>query len=218
MDSVPAATDMNTLASLNLIHLFDFYLAAMFVLGTVRRIGQYRAFAGLALSMPGRWPKLLQLVHDHRTIFLTWTTLLPTILALAVWLVQMLASRWIWHGANLTFGELFAHWFSLPIVLPFSLSMVSLDVYFLVVVGTIDRAMTEKYFDQAEYWLRSWTAPVVHYMTLGYISPRRMVNDEVRNSLIGASSLLNRSLYLTCLQMGLRVAVGLSLWVAWALT
>ena len=41
----------------NLIHLFDFYLAAMFVVGTARRIGQYRAFAGLALSMPGRWPK-----------------------------------------------------------------------------------------------------------------------------------------------------------------
>ena len=38
---------MNWFASVNLIQLFDFYLAAMFVVGTYRRIAQYRAFAGL---------------------------------------------------------------------------------------------------------------------------------------------------------------------------
>src|SRR5438093_382662 len=101
---------------LNLIHLFDFYLAAMFVLGTARRISQYRAFAGLA-----------------------------------------------------------------------------------------------------ESWLRSPVAPVVRVMTLGYINPRQMVHEEVQKALVGASSLINRSLYWTCAQMGLRVAVGLSLWTAWAL-
>ena len=61
---------MNWFASVNLIHLFDFYLAAMFVVGTYRRVAQYRAFAGLALGMPGRWPRLFQLVRQFRTIFL----------------------------------------------------------------------------------------------------------------------------------------------------
>jgi hypothetical protein len=209
---------MTQLASLNLIHLFDFYLAAMFVIGTARRVGQYRAFAGLALSMPGRWPKLFQLVRAHRTIFLTWATLAPSALALIIWLVQILASRLIWHGATLTAGDLASHWIGWPVVFPFAIAMLTVDVYFLIVVGTIDRALTEKYFDQAEYWLRSWTAPVVHAVTFGRINPRKMVNDEVRSALVSASGLLNRSLYLTCLQMGLRVAVGLSLWVAWALS
>src|SRR5262245_9025273 len=201
---------------LNLIHLFDFYLAAMFVLGTARRIGQYRVFAGLALSMPGRWPQLLELIRGHRTLFLTWSTLVPSALALLIWLVHTLASRLIWHTATLTARDLFTHWLGLVVVLPFAAAMLAVDFYFLIVVGQIDRATTEKYFDQAEYWLRSPVAPVVRVMTFGYINPRAMVHEEVRKALVGASSLINRSLYWTCVQMGLRVAVGLSLWTAWA--
>ena len=131
---------------LNLIHLFDFYLAAMFVLGTARRIGQYRAFAGLALSMPGRWPRLLELVRGHRTLFLTWSTLIPSALALFVWLLHTLASRMIWHTAALTARDLFTHWLGLAVVLPFAVAMLSVDIYFLVVVGQIDRPMMEKYY------------------------------------------------------------------------
>src|SRR5256885_15223057 len=94
---------MNWFASVNLIQLFDFYLAAMFVLGTYRRIAQYRAFAGLALGMPGRWPHLFQLVRQFRTIFMTWNTVLPSVLALLIWLIQIIASRLIWHQASLSF-------------------------------------------------------------------------------------------------------------------
>jgi hypothetical protein len=210
----PAAAAM----SRNLIHLFDFYLAAMFVVGTARRIGQYRAFAGIALSMPGRWPRLFKLVHEHRTVFLTWSTLVPSFLALLIWATHTLASRLIWHDANLTAAELFARWQGWAVVLPFAVAMVCLDGYFLVRVAQIDRGMLEKYFDQAEYWLRSWTAPVVRVVTFGYVNPRRMVHDEVRKALVGASGLINSSLYWVSLQMGLRVAVGLSLWLTWAVT
>ena len=76
---------MSRFDAVNLIRLFDFYLAAMFVIGTYRRIELYRAFAGLALSMPGRWPRLFQLVRQHRTVFLTWNTILPSALALTIW-------------------------------------------------------------------------------------------------------------------------------------
>src|SRR5262245_14537371 len=86
------AAPMNGFASANLIHLFDFYLAAMFVIGTYRRFAQYRATAGLALSMPGRWPRLFQLVRQHQTVFMTWQTFLPSALALAIWVTNMLAS------------------------------------------------------------------------------------------------------------------------------
>src|SRR3954469_22285890 len=100
---------MNRLATLNLIHLFDFYLAAMFVLGTYRRFEQYRAFAGLALNMPGRWPHLFELVKQHRTIFLTWNTLLPSVLTLTLWAANALASRLIWHHASLTVSDVVQH-------------------------------------------------------------------------------------------------------------
>ena len=209
---------MNWFATVNLIHLFDFYLAAMFVVGTYRRVAQYRAFAGLALGMPGRWPHLLQLVRQFRTIFMTWYTVLPSVLTLVIWAVQIIASRLIWHRASLTGADVFAHWQVWPVLVPVGAMMLAVDVYFLVAVGEIDRAGIEKNFDQAEHWLTSWHAPAVRVLSLGYVNPRRMVHEEVRQALVAASDLLNRSLYWTCVQMGLRVLFGLGLWLTWALT
>jgi hypothetical protein len=208
---------MNWFASVNLIHLFDFYLAAMFVFGTFRRITQYRAFAHLALGMPGRWPHLFLLVKQFRTIFMTWNTVLPSVLALAIWAVQVLASRLIWHNAVLTGADLFSHWRAWPVMLPLGIAMLAVDIFFLVVVGQIDRTGIEKNFDTAEHWLSSWHAPAIRFLSLGYVNPRRMVHAEVRTALVAASDLLNRNLYWTCLQMGLRVLFGLGLWVTWAL-
>jgi hypothetical protein len=209
---------MNRFAAVNLIHLFDFYLAAMFVLGTYRRIAQYRAFAGLALGMPGRWPHLFQLVRQFRTIFMTWNTILPSLLALVIWLIQIIASRLIWHNARLTIADLLSHWKAWPIVVPAGVAMLTVDIYFLIVVGQIDRLAIEKNFDLAEHWLSSWHAPAVRMLSFGYVNPRMMVRQEVRNALVAASDLLNRSLYWTCVQMGLRVLFGLGLWLTWALS
>ena len=44
---------------LNLIHLFTFYLAAVFTLSTGRRLRQYHDVAQLALAAPNRWPRVL---------------------------------------------------------------------------------------------------------------------------------------------------------------
>lgn len=202
---------------LNLIQLFDFYLAAMFVLGTYRRFAQYRAFVGIALGMPGRWPHLFQLVRQFQTIFLTWRTVLPSALALLIWLIHAIASHWIWHHAVLTGGDLLSHWYAMAILVPIGLAMVGVDTYFLIVVAHVDRQSLERDFDTAEHWLSSWHAPAVRLLSLGYVNPRRMVHDEVRKALVDASNLINRSLYWTCIQMGLRVLFGLGLWLTWAL-
>src|SRR4051812_3238854 len=100
---------MNAVTSAHLLHLFDFYLAAMFVLGTYRRLAQSRAFAGIALGMPGRWPHLFTLVKQFRAVFMTWNTILPSVLALLIWAGHTLASRLIWHHASLTVADLFGH-------------------------------------------------------------------------------------------------------------
>src|SRR5262249_11865309 len=80
----------------------------------------------------------------------------------------------------------------------------------------IDRALMQKYFDQVEYWLRSWTAPVVRIFTLGYINPRKMLAVEVRKALLEASTLINSTFWWVSLQTGLRVAFGLVLWLTYA--
>jgi hypothetical protein len=203
---------------LDLIHLFDFYLGLAFLLSTYRRVGQYRALGGLALSVPGRWPRLLALIHEHRTIFLTWSILLPSVLALGLWGVQLLASRLVWHHASLTVGDVLQQHFAWPFLAVLGLSMVVIDAYGIIVVGQIDRAEMEKYFDQAEYWLRAWHAPVVRVFTLGWINPRKMVAVEVQKALVQAGQLINATMWWMTMQIGFRVAFGLTLWATYALS
>jgi hypothetical protein len=207
--------------NLSLIHFLDFYFSFLFLAGTYRRFGQYQSIGKLALTCPGRWPRLLRLIHEHRTIFMTWTTVAPALLALALSIVQIIASRMVWPDAGrpptgLTVGSLVQHWPALLIVVPLGLAMFALDLNSLVRVGVIPHAEMEKYFDQAEYWLRSKTAHVVRVFTLGYINPRKMVAEEVRKALIDAGNLLNTTLWWVNLQMALRFSFGLSLWLTWA--
>jgi hypothetical protein len=142
---------MAHLASLDLIRLFDFYLAAMFVIGSVRRYSLYRHTAGIAFAFPGRWPHLFKLMRSHHAVLLTWRTFLPSIMTLVIWILHTLASRLIWHDAQLTVRELISPWTPALIVVPLGCAMMALDIYFLIVVGKIDRPMLETYFDQAEF-------------------------------------------------------------------
>lgn len=206
---------------LNLIRLFDFYLAVAFLASTAARIHQYRAVLGLVRAVPGRWPRLFQLIKAHRGIFLTWATVGPGVLALALMTIQMLASRLVWPEAGepphgLSVAHLAEHVLATPIVVLLGTAMFAVDGYGIVVVGQIDRAQLEGYFDQAEYWLKSWAAPVVRAVTFGFINPQRMVTAEVRTALVAASQLLNLRLWWVSMQVGLRIAFGLALWLTYA--
>jgi hypothetical protein len=203
--------------NLNLIHLLDFYLMLAFLVSTMLRFQQYQAILGLVVAVPGRWPRLIKLVHAHRTVFLTWQTVLPGILALSLSLLNMLACRLIWPQAHLRIGDLSELTFVWPIVATLGALMLGIDIYATCNVGKLDRSLLEGYFDQAEYWLRSWVAPVVHVFTLGRINPRRMVAEEVRVALVSASQLLNQTLWWVTVQVGCRLLFGLSVWTTYAL-
>lgn len=206
---------MNGFRHLNLIHLFDFYLAVMFLVGTSLRVRRYHAILALVRAVPGRWPRLFELVKAHRTVFLTWATVLPAALALALSVTHMLACRLVWPQARLTAADLGGHWPAVTGLLALGAVMLGVDWYATFTFGHIDRRLMEKYFDQAEYWLRSWTAPVVRFFTLGYVNPRKMVAAEVSKALVEASRLMNTTLWWITTQTGLRVAFGLSLWLTY---
>jgi hypothetical protein len=208
---------MSWLLDLRLIPFFNFYLALFFAVSTRIRLRQYHTFWVLLRSMSGRWPRLFELVKQHRYIFVTWGTVLPSALMLGLFLVNWLAGSLVWPHAKLTVRDLFEVWPALPVVVISGAAMFAFDVYGALRVGSVDRAQLEKYFDQAEYWLRSWAAPVVRLFTLGYINPRQMVAVEVRAALVSASTLLNTTLWWVIIQTGLRIAFGLSLWLTWAL-
>jgi hypothetical protein len=208
---------MSGLLHLHLIRLFNFYLAVVFLVSTAVRLRQYRTILSLVRTMPERWPRLLKLVRQHKGVFLTWGTVLPLALVLGLFLVNWTAATVLWPDADFTLAHLLDLWPAVPVVFVFGAAMVAFDAYGCFWVSAIDRAMLEKYFDQAEYWLRSWAAPAVRIFTFGYVNPRRMVDVEVRNALVSSSRLLNFTLWWITIQTGLRIAFGLSLWSTYLL-
>jgi hypothetical protein len=202
--------------NLNLIHFFDFYLAVAFLLSTTLRVSQYRTIIALVRSVPGRWPRLFDLVKQHHTIFLTWTTVLPGVLAFNLCVIHMLACRLVWPQAVLTVADVTGRWLPMTAVVALGAAMLAVDIYGTFNFGEVDRALMQKYFDQAEFWLRSWTAPVVRLFTLGYVNPRKMVAVEVQKALLQASQLVNSTFWWVSCQTGLRVVFGLALWLSYA--
>ena len=203
---------MSWLLDLNLIPLFLIYLTLVFLIGTALRVRDYRQALGLIWSVPGRWPRLFQLVKEHRHLFLTWQTVLPLVLSGGLLLAHTLTSEFVWPQATLTIGRLLRVWPGLLVVAPAAAFMIGLDGYVYSHLSPFNRALLEKYFDQAEYWLKPWTAPVVRLFTLGYVNPRQMVAKEVRAALEGAARLMTTALYWVSLQTGARLAFGLALW------
>ncbi|MHB1426100.1 MAG: hypothetical protein ACYC3I_23300 [Gemmataceae bacterium] len=209
---------MSWLLELRLIRFFGFYLAVMFLLSTWVRLRQYGTIVGLVRGMPNRWPLLLGLVKQYVHIFLTWGTVLPLVLLFAIFALNYLASKWLWPQADdFTLEQMMPLHLIWPVVLVCGAAMLAVDVWGVIRVSAIDREEMEKYFDQAEYWLASWTAPVVRIFTLGHINPRQMVAVEVRTALVSSSQVLNNTLWWVVTQAGLRIAFGLSLWLAYAL-
>jgi hypothetical protein len=207
---------MSWLGNLELIRFLEFYLVVMFLVSIALRLRQYQIVLGLVSRLPGRWPRLLALLRQHHGVFLTRATFLPAAVALILWLAHTLACRLVWPHARLTIGDLFGLSWALPVVLVLGAAMIGFDLYTLFKVGKLDRAQIETYFDMAEYWLRSWTAPVVKAFTFGFVNPHKIVAGEVEKALVEVNKLLNSTLWWVSVQTGLRIAYGLALWLTFA--
>jgi len=206
---------MNWFWDLNLIHCLDVYLVLIFVVGSALRVYQYWAFLGLIWAMNDRWPHLLKLVKQHRNIFLTWGTILPGLLALLLSLAHMLACRSVWPQADITLAQLVEWRLAFGVVVFLGAVMIGVDGFNALQIEKWNRTQVEKQLDQAEYWLKSWTAPAVRVLTFGFIHPRRLVRLEVRQAIVTAGRALNVSLWWISLQVSLRIAFGGSLWLTY---
>jgi hypothetical protein len=204
---------------LHLFRSFELYLSLLFLVSSYLRIRQYRVVVGLVKGFSGRWPRLFEVVKQHGSLFLTRGTIFPLAVSLGLILAQMLARQLLWPGADsFTIADLPRIWPAIPVIAISGVAMVAFDGWATWTVGEIDRAQMEKYFDQAEFWLKSPASSVVHFFTFGFVDPRRMVAVEVQSALLSASKLLNANLWWVSLQAGLRIAFGLALWgsyLAW---
>src|SRR6187401_1200786 len=77
----------------NLIRLFDFYLALMFLISLVRRWSVYVNALRILVAVRGRWPKLIQRLREHQSLILNWSFFRPAAIALILMVMQLIASR-----------------------------------------------------------------------------------------------------------------------------
>jgi hypothetical protein len=201
---------------MNLLRLFEFYLFAMFFIGTVRRAGLYRSIVRLSVGLVRRYQKLLDVVREEGRLLLTWSAGLPLALTLVLWAMQASLTRLVFPHAELLTAELMGRWWFLPALILPVLGMLLVDGYFLIRIGDIDVAQAEKYFGQAESWLGTWKAAAVKAVTLGYVDPQRIVQSKVKMALTTGNELIRTLLWWTVVQTGMRVAVGIALWIIWA--
>jgi hypothetical protein len=216
---------MHDLGSLNLINFLSFYFAFMFLTSMLRRLNLYLRVIWLVWLGRDRWPLLFKLVSHHWMIFVTWSTVLPGLLLLALWMIQLLLSDYLLPEAatpptGLTIERVLEHWPALFAIVPLGLGMMCCDLYFLFAVFNIKEYEGElkKQFDQAEFWLDSTRAHVVRVVTFGFVNPRRMVHEKVQDNLLYVSQIFNTNLWWFIGQTGLRFGFALSLWLTWAVT
>jgi len=204
------------LDALNLLAVFNYYLILAFVVSTAVNLRNYWAILGLMCGFPNRWPKLLELVKKHRTIFLGWPTLLALGLAFVLMLSNSLAINLIWVQARVTFDDLWERWLPLAAVILSAGLMFFLDCKALWSVGHFDRAALEENLDKAESWMKSWMAPALRMVTFGFIHPRKIVGAEIQGALAKVNWIMIGGMWRLSLRTGMRLAVGLSLWLTWA--
>ena len=203
--------------SINLIRLFDFYLAVMLLLSFRRRYQVYWDAIRLAFALQGRWPRLLDRIRVHSDVLLTREVMRPTLMAVALVALQYLLSRGLFPEAQLTWAQLVETPWQIAVLFLAMLPMLTVDGYFLLRVGRINRQETEGYLDQAERWLSAWKAGLLRTVTFGYIDPRQIVDDEVRKALASLGELVRWSMWWVSLQICCRTLFGLTIWGIWIL-
>jgi hypothetical protein len=202
---------------LNLIRLFDFYLALMFLISLVRRYDVYWSAVRILFVVRGRWPRLVHRLAEHRSLLLNWSFFRPVVLAAVLTVVQMICSRLIWPDAVLLGSDLRDEWWKLAVLVVPLAVMLAIDLYFIVRVGRFDHDGTVKDLDRAESWLGR-KGSLVRILTFGYIDPHKQVDEELKKNLADLGSTVRSSMLWVSAQIGARVLFGLALWTVWAMT
>lgn len=201
----------------NLIRLFDFYLAFLFLIGVYRRRVVYWNACRLGFSIVDRRKKLLTVVRTEKRELLTLETLRPVLIAVGLMLIQWLCSRLIWPQADVPLNTLTVQWWKIAVVVAAFVPMFAVDLFFLIRIGQFDHGETEKYLDQAEQWLGGWKATAVHTLTFGVVNPRTIVQTEVKKGLQELGRTVRASMWWASVQTGLRLVFGVTIWLLWVL-
>jgi hypothetical protein len=200
----------------NLLPLYNLYLIIIFALGTAVRYRLYIQVISLVLAFPSRWPKLGQLLLQHRWMLIGWRTLLPTVLTLLFTAIHSFVLYWLLPSAVLTPLELRHHLGWAVLLAGLALAVILLDGFSLYVQNqNWVTPELQKQFDQAEFWLSSRWSTVIEWLSFKKVRPRQLVQEQLRAAMEAVAQTVNWALWYWAAQLLARALLALALWTAW---
>lgn len=200
----------------NLLALYNLYLIIIFALSTAVRYRLYLQVIQLIVAFPQRWPKLGQLVLQHRWMFVNWQTLLPTLLTLLFTVIHSFVLYALLPHAVLTPLELRGHIGLVSVLVLLAVIMLLLDGFSIYAgSGDLITPELEKQLDQAEFWLSSRWATVVELFTFRKVRPRQIVAEQLQSALKTIAQAINWAMWYWAAQLLARFLLALTLWWSW---
>lgn len=196
----------------NLLQLFLWYIAGVFLLSLLLRVRFYHSVLEVVRHVRYSCPRIFSLVNEHwflclRGGLVTWASLYLVLLAPYYWLNQH-----VWPRATVTFHDLGAMH---PAILAFALVliglMLTLDLLLLAQVSVIDVDRVKADLT----WSETWLAGSLYRMleNLGRWNPIKRYADQVtRQNIQWLNRVFRYSLWSMITQLGLRLSVAVSLY------
>ncbi|MCA9068459.1 MAG: hypothetical protein KDA84_06030 [Planctomycetaceae bacterium] len=195
---------------------YERYLFLTFLLSFLIRFRQYQSNVQFAWQFPQQWPSVLEVIKEHRSIFLRWTTILPVAITLGILLAHTICYRLVWSEAKVSPSDLSDDTVVLVFLLPVSLWMIFLDLKTLFTASQLDFAEIEKNLTKGEFALNSRAMTAVRFASLGLFNPRKYVENRVADSLHGVRLALIAQLRRWSFHTAVRITFGFLLWFGYA--
>lgn len=212
----PFCGQETTLADLNLITLFEWYLLLTFLFSLAIRYQLYRSYVELFWSMPEKWPAMYDVIKKHSRALLTWTMTIPVGIMLAIYLIHMISYRLIWTDAEISPPDLFDSWIvSIPVVALMG-TMFFNDFRGLFQMTPVNFTDLQTNLSHGEFALKPNVTKWVRRLTFNKIDPQQIVESRVKDTLQWIRSAFLWQLRYQSFHTVVRIAFGFLLWTSWA--
>ena len=212
----PFCGQETTLADLNLITLFEWYLLLTFLFSLAIRYQLYRSYVALFWSMPEKWPAMYDIIKKHSRALLNWTMTIPVGIMLAIYLIHTISYRLIWTDADISPVDLFHSWIVGVPVLLLMAAMFYNDFRGLFQMTPVNFTDLQTNLSHGEFALKSNVSKWVRRLTFNRIDPQQIVETKVKDTLQWIRGAFLYQLRYQSFHTVVRIAFGFLLWTSWA--
>ena len=198
---------------MDILTWYEYYLFLVVIVSIALRYHLLRDILLLARKFPERWPKLLQMLLEHKWSLINKVTIIPVSIAIVMALLHTVCNRWLWMASELKISELSYHpMLCIPLIV-FSGWMLFLDIQVLSRATQFKKDELEQLLDRGEFALSTPVDWTVRLFTLGLISPTRVVEHKLEEALELECDQIVTQMRGWYLRTAVRVLFGTCCWI-----